>query len=108
MNSEKAIWAIVIIALVTALLRFAPFIILQGKKTPKVIRYLGLVLPYATMGMLVVYCLKEVNFTSPANFVPAAVATAVVVLTYVWKKNTLISIIGGTAVYMILIQFVFV
>ena len=107
MSYDKAFYAIVLIVLVTAALRFAPFIILQNRQTPKIIKYLGLVLPYATMGMLVVYCLKDVSFSSAVEFVPALVASTVVVLTYVWRKNTLLSIIGGTAVYMILVQFVF-
>lgn len=107
MSYDKAFYAIALIVLVTAALRFAPFIILRNRQTPKIIKYLGLVLPYATMGMLVVYCLKDVSFSSAVGFVPALVASTVVVLTYVWRKNTLLSIIGGTAVYMILVQFVF-
>lgn len=100
--------AIAIMAAVTALLRFLPFIVFSGnRKTPAVISYFGKVLPYAIMGMLVVYCLRDITFFSVSGFVPQLVASAVVVLLYVWKKNTLISIIGGTAVYMFFVQFVF-
>ena len=95
---------VIIMASVTILLRFLPFIIFNGKQTPKYILYLGNVLPYSIMGMLVVYCLKGTNFQSLQGFVPAVVASLVVVLSYVWKRNTLISIISGTVVYMILIQ----
>lgn len=62
---------------------------------------------YMVIGMLVVYCLKGISFTTPAGFAPALIATAVVVLSYVWKQNTLLSIISGTVIYMILVQFVF-
>ena len=100
--------AIAIIALVTMAIRFAPFVFLSGKKTPKVITYLGKVLPYAIMGMLVVYCLKGVSFTSLSGFLPELIAGAVVVVSYLIKRNTLISIIIGTVCYMILVQVVFV
>lgn len=105
MSNTYAMIAIAIMAAVTILIRFIPFIIFSGnRKTPAFIAYLGKVLPYSIMGMLVVYCLKGTNFQSLQGFVPAVVASLVVVLSYVWKRNTLISIISGTVVYMILIQ----
>ena len=101
------ILAVAIMALVTAAIRFAPFILFSGRKTPKVITYLGNVLPYAVMGMLVVYCLKGVTFSSPGGWLPSLIAGAVVVISYLIKKNTLISIVGGTLCYMLLVQLVF-
>ena len=99
---------IAVIALVTAALRFLPFFIFRGnRQTPKYIEYLGKVLPYAIMGMLVVYCLKGVTFTSLENWLPYLVATALVVLVHLWKRNTLLSIISGTVCYMVLVQLVF-
>lgn len=93
---------------VTLLLRFLPFLIFSGKReTPPYIDYLGKVLPYAIMGMLVIYCLRGISFTAPANFLPELIACAVVVLAHVWKRNTLLSIISGTVCYMLLVQFVF-
>ena len=94
-------------AAVTVLLRALPFLVMGSRPTPKVITYLGSVLPYAVMGMLVVYCLKGVSFRSPAGFLPELIASAVVVGSYLWKKNTLLSIVGGTVCYMLLVQFVF-
>lgn len=110
MTEKHAIIAIVIMAAVTAALRFAPFLLMSGnkKETPKVIKYLGRVIPYAAMAMLVVYCLRDITFTSAAGYLPCLIASAVVVLTYVWRKNTLLSIIGGTLCYMALVQFVFI
>ena len=93
---------------VTLLLRFLPFLIFNGKReTPPYIIYLGKVLPYAIMGMLVIYCLRGISFTAAANFLPELIACAVVVLAHVWKRNTLLSIISGTVCYMLLVQVVF-
>ena len=100
--------AIAIIALVTALLRFLPFLIFSGKaKTPRFIERLGRLLPSAIMAMLVVYCLKDVSFSSVNGFLPELIASAVVAISYLIKRNTLISIILGTLVYMLLVQLVF-
>ena len=93
---------------VTLLLRFLPFLIFGGKReTPPYIVYLGKVLPYAIMGMLVIYCLRGISFTAAANFLPELIACAVVVLAHVWKRNTLLSIISGTVCYMLLVQCLF-
>lgn len=107
--TDLHIWLIIaVIALVTALTRFLPFVIWNGnKKTPYLIEKLGKMLPYAIMGMLVVYCLKGVSVDSTSGFLPELIAGAVVAGTYVWKRNTLISIILGTVCYMMLVQFVF-
>lgn len=102
-------WGLVaVIASVTALLRFLPFVIFSdNRKIPKTIEKLSKILPYAIMGMLVVYCLKEISFGSVSGFVPALIACVVVGVLYVWKRNTLISIICGTLCYMVLVQVVF-
>ena len=107
--TEMYIWfAVAVIALVTALTRFLPFLIWDGKRSmPPILDKLGKVLPYSIMGMLVVYCLKEVSFTDVAGFLPELIAGFIVVGSYVWKRNTLVSIIGGTICYMIFVQFVF-
>ena len=99
---------IAVIALVTAALRFLPFLIFgENRQTPPLVTYLGRVLPYAIMGMLVVYCLKGVSFTSAPFGIPEAIGCAVVALLHIWKRNTLLSIGAGTVCYMLLVQFVF-
>lgn len=99
---------IAVIALVTAFLRFLPFLVFNEKrKTPKLIDKLGKSLPYAIMGMLVVYCLKDITFSSIGGYLPYVIATVVVLLLHIWRRNTLISIVSGTVVYMLLVQFVF-
>ena len=99
---------IAVIAAVTAALRFLPFLIFgEKRKTPGLISYLGQVLPYAIMGMLVIYCLKGISFASFPFGIPEILGCVVVTLLHIWKRNTLLSIGAGTVCYMLLVQFVF-
>lgn len=99
---------IAVIALVTAALRFLPFLIFgEGRKTPPLVSYLGQVLPFAIMGMLVVYCLKDVSLTASPFGIPEAIGCAVVTLLHIRKRSTLLSIGAGTVCYMLLVQFLF-
>ncbi len=99
---------IVVAVLVTAATRFIPFLIFgEKRKTPPIIEYLGKVLPCAIMGMLVVYCLKDVSFLNSPYGLPELIACAVVAALHVWKRNSLLSIGGGTVCYMLLVQLVF-
>jgi len=108
MPESQALLTILVIAGVTILLRFLPFLIFRGhKKTPPYLVYLGKVLPYAIMGMLVIYCLKSVSLAEVPHGLPELIALAVVVGLHLWKRNTLISIASGTICYMLLVQFVF-
>ena len=108
MTDTFVIATIAVCALVTALLRFLPFLIFgENRKTPEVIAYLGQVLPFAIMGMLVVYCLKDVSFFGAPFGIPEAIGCAVVAGLHIWKRNTLLSIGAGTVVYMLLVQFLF-
>ena len=107
MDKLHAAALVAVIAGVTIALRFAPFLLLRGRETPKFIAYLGRVLPYAIMGMLVVYCLRGTSFAMVSNWMPQLIATALVVALNIWKRNTLLSIIAGTACYMVLVQLVF-
>lgn len=107
---SKTVYSMLIVAvvsLVTIALRYAPFLIF-GDKPPKAVRRLGKVLPYAAMGMLVVYCLKDVSVIDAPHGLPELIAGAVVIGLHLWKKNTLLSIVAGTACYMLLVQLVFV
>ena len=96
-----------VIALVTIFLRFLPFLIFRNRTSPAFITYLGKVLPFAIMGMLVVYCLRNTSFSAMPFGIPEIISVALVVVLHVWKKNTLLSIISGTACYMILVQLIF-
>ena len=99
---------IAVIALVTAILRFLPFWIFRNnQKTPPLIANLGKVLPFSIMGMLVVYCLKDISFSEAPFGIPEILGCGVVTLLHIWKRNTLLSIGIGTVCYMLLVQFVF-
>lgn len=93
-------------SLMTQLLRFLPFAVF-AKGTPKPILYLGKVLPPAIMAMLVVYCLKNTDFTGVSHGIPEIVSVFLVVVLHKWKHNTLLSILGGTVCYMLLVQILF-
>ena len=100
-----SILIVAVVAIVTIALRFLPFFIFGGKrKTPEIILYLGKVLPYAIMGMLVIYCLRNVTTVGVSAGMAQLAACVVVVLFHLWKRNTLLSIIGGTAIYMFWVQ----
>lgn len=108
MNELHDILLVAVVALVTIALRFLPFWIFgENRTTPPLILYLGKVLPFAIMGMLVVYCLKDISFTAAPFGVPELIGCAVVALLHIWKRNTLLSIGAGTVCYMLLVQLVF-
>lgn len=109
MTTVQALITIALCALATMLTRFLPFLLFPaGKPTPKFVRYLGHVLPPAVFSMLVVYCLKNVQITAGSHGLPELIAISVVAALHLWKKQTLLSIAGGTLVYMLLVQFVFI
>lgn len=99
---------IVTMAAVTFLTRALPFLLFgRGAEPPRLVLYLGQVLPPAVIAMLIVYCLKGVSFAAPAGWVPALVGCAAAVLLHLWKGNDLLSIFGATVLYMALVQGVF-
>ena len=108
MNIWQQIVIIGIVVFGTMLTRFLPFLIFGRKKeAPKYIQYLGKVLPAAVFGLLVVYCLKDVNLFTGSHGLPEAIAILVVVLLHVWKRQMLLSIAGGTVCYMVPLQLFF-
>ena len=108
MNDLHSWLMVAVMAAVTALLRFLPFIIFSGeRKTPPYILWLGKFLPYAIMGMLVVYCLKNISFSASPHGAPELIACALTAVLHVWKRSSLLSIGGGTVCYMLLVQLVF-
>ncbi len=104
----QSLGIILTVAAVTFLTRLTPFVFFSGgRQTPKVVLYLGGVLPPAIMAILVVYCLRAINLTAFPFGLPELIASAAVVLLHLLKRNTLISILAGTALYMVLVQVVF-
>lgn len=108
MSITQQIIMIAMVVLGTMLTRFVPFLAFpSGKPTPKYVQYLGKVLPSAVIGLLVIYCFKDVSVLSGNRGIPEVLSVAVVALLHFWKRQMLLSIAGGTIVYMILIQFIF-
>lgn len=96
------------VTLGTVITRFLPFLLFQNtKRNSAYINYLGKVLPYSAIGLLVVYCLKGVNITGGSYGLPEAIAILCIIILHYWKGNTLLSIGAGTVIYMLLVQIVF-
>lgn len=115
MTTTQAVASIAVMAGVTFLTRVLPFLLFdRGETPPKVVLYLGRVLPPAVIAMLIVYCLRELAFTPSldmavlAGWAPQIIAVVAVVALHLWKRNNLLSIFGGTILYMVLVQAVFV
>ena len=108
MTLTQRLVTIALCALATMLTRFLPFLLFSSRRpTPKYVRYLGRALPPAIFGMLMVYCLKNVSIVSGSHGLPELIAIAVTVGLHLWKRQTLLSIAGGTIAHMLLIQLVF-
>lgn len=108
LTSGQAIASILVMAVVTFLTRVLPFLLFdRGSAPPKVVLYLGRVLPPAVIAMLIIYCLRYVSFAALGGWAPQLLSAAVVVVLHVWKGNNLLSIFGGTMLYMALVQTVF-
>lgn len=105
--AQQAI-TIAICALGTMATRFLPFLLFNGKRpTPRYVQYLGKALPSAIFGMLVVYCLKNVDVLAGSHALPELIAIVVTVALHLWQRQMLLSIAGGTVCYMLLVQLVF-
>jgi branched-subunit amino acid transport protein AzlD len=105
LNNKETLIIMLVVTAATVFTRALPFILFpENKKTPKYIQYLGKVLPLTIVGMLVVYCLKDVSVLSGSHGIPELIAIVVIVILHLWKENTLLSIGVGTALYMFILQ----
>ncbi|WP_025679571.1 branched-chain amino acid transporter permease [Paenibacillus massiliensis] len=108
MTLSEQIITIGMVVLGTMLTRFIPFILFpSGRPTPRYVQYLGAMLPAAALGLLVVYSVKDISFLTGSHGLPELIAIAAIVLLHKWRGNMLISIAGGTLLYMFLVQFIF-
>lgn len=106
-NGQMAV-TIILVAAATITTRFLPYILFpEGRKAPDVVMYLGKVLGPAVFGLLVVYCLRNVDVAAPAHGIPELIACAVTIALYAWKRNMVLPMAGGTIVYMILLHTLF-
>jgi branched-subunit amino acid transport protein AzlD len=107
-NASATLAIILVVGITTFATRVIPFLLFpKGKEIPKTIQYLGKVLTPAVIGMLVVYCLKNISFVKHPFGIPEMVSVLAVALLHIWKRNNLLSIGVGTVLYMVLIQCVF-
>ncbi len=108
MSDKHAMIILLVMGFVTLMTRILPVLIFgRGEKVPDYILYLGKVVPFTAMGLLIVYCLKDVPVLESPHAMPELIALAVVSGTYLWKRNSILSVVIGTAVYMLLVQAVF-
>ena len=105
---RHALIIILVMGLMTLATRILPVLIFgRGEKVPDYIMYLGRTVPYTAMGLLIVYCLKDVSIVSAPFALPEIIAMAAVIGSYLWKRNSILSVVVGTVLYMFLIQVVF-
>ena len=108
-DTTQSLITILVIAAGTFLTRGLSFVLFPASRpTPKWVTYLGTVLPYACIGMLVVYCLKSVELTALHGWLPELISIVAVVLLHLWRRSVLLSVGVGTVLYMLLVQLVFV
>ena len=109
LNFIQSLIIILMVALATQIARWTPYLVFSGdRRLPKVVEDLGRLLPPAMMGLLVVYSLRNTQLLTGSHGLPEAIAVAVTAGLHLWKRSTLLSILAGTAVYMLLVQLVFV
>ncbi len=109
LNFIQSLIIVCMVALATQITRWTPFLVFSGdRRLPKVVEDLGRLLPPAMMGLLVVYSLRNTQLLTGSHGLPEAIAVAVTAGLHLWKRSTLLSILAGTAVYMLLVQLVFV
>lgn len=105
MTGTQLLLTVVLVALTTLCTRVAPFLLFpEGRRVPRFVAWLGGQLPRAVMVMLVVYCLKDVSFASPASWLPALAGVVSTVLAHLWRRQMILSIVCGTGVYMVLLR----
>lgn len=106
---QQSLIIVAVVTLGTILTRVLPFLLFpDNKKTPQYVLYLGKVLPFAAIGLLIVYCLKNISTVAAPYGIPEILAIGCIVLLHIKKNNVLLSIGGGTVIYMALVQLIFV
>lgn len=108
MTLTQQIITIAMVVFGTMVTRFLPFLLFPANRTtPLYVQYLGRVLPPAVLGLLVIYCFKDVTFTAGMFGIPELIGVTVVAVLHLWKRNMMLSMAAGTVVYMVLVQVIF-
>ena len=109
LSVSRTIILILVAAVCTFATRLFPFALFSGKKeVPEFVKYLGGILPPAIIGVLIIYCLRDMTGGDINTILPQLIAVAATAAVHIWRRNTLLSIAVGTIGYMLLIHFVFV
>ena len=109
LDAVSSLIIIAAVAITTFVTRAASFLVFpKDREVPPTVKYIGTILPPAVIGMLVVYCLRSISWLSAPHGAPELIAIAAVAGLHLWKRNVLLSIAGGTVLYMVLVQAVFV
>lgn len=107
LTDSQAAVTILVMAAATLLTRVLPFVVFSSRnRTPAFVVYLGEVLPYAVIGLLIVYCFKDVKPLAPPYGLPETVAAAATAALFLWRRNVMLAIAGGTLLYIFLVQYV--
>lgn len=108
LDTVSSLIMIAVVAVVTFATRAASFLAFpKDREIPPSVKYIGMVLPPAVIGMLVVYCLKTTSVLAYPYGIPELVSCLVVIGLHVWKRNIFLSVGAGTVLYMFLVQVVF-
>ena len=108
LSTSQLIITILVASVVTFSTRLIPFAVFGKREVPKIVKYLGNIMPPAIIGVLIIYCIKDGYTFDMKILAPQMIAIALTVIVHLWKRNILISISAGTISYMILIHYVFV
>lgn len=106
-NVMRTLLILLVGGIITFLSRSLPFLLFRNRQVPKVITYLGKVLPMAIICVMIFFCIKDIHFRAPGGYLPYIISLAVTAAVHLWKKNTFLSITCGTVCYMLLVQLVF-
>lgn len=105
LTDGQAAILVLLMAAATMLTRFLPFLVFSSRrKTPAAVAYLGKALPSSVIGLLIVYCLKDVKPLAPPYGLPEAAAALLAAGLYLWRRNSPLAIAGGTLAYMLLVR----
>ncbi|PBC37595.1 branched-chain amino acid ABC transporter [Rhodococcus sp. ACPA4] len=99
--------AVAIMAIVTFALRAIPFAVLKPLRSSALVAYLGIYMPAGVMLILVMYSLKNVSVTGPSHGLPELIAVSATAAIHLWRKNAVLSIVVGTAMYVALMNTIF-
>jgi branched-subunit amino acid transport protein AzlD len=105
LSLESAAAAVFASALVILGTRAFPFLLFSKREPPAVLRFIEKYIPPMVMAILIVYCLRTANWTSPPFGIPEIASLALVAALHIWKSNAMLSILCGTALFMLLSKF---